>query len=244
MKKMIIDIDDSSSVQSFVAQVTEGWFNPEKVYFDLKASGKTDSTDFWCENPTHLLSDVSASLHQTPEEFLIVWNQKCITHDARIMGYHCTRHSDKKVFTEKGILPLSDETIRICEDKKQGVEASGMWGYRSKQKPGPYFMLSYKWAKNPENRFCTDGPEILLACAGDQVNGDKSRSIPLIIHCAIPYTILQEKDYFAFCILRSYFNFLDPEDDSTNLFEGYSIDLGGNALDPQYVIEAEEYEAK
>jgi len=244
MGKMIIDIDDSRSVQSFVAQVTEGWFNPEKVYFDLKASGNTDSTDFWCGNPTHLLSDVSASLNQTAEEFLILWNQKCITHDAKIMGYHCTRHSDKKVFTEKGILPLSDETIEIFQDGNLTVKAKRMWEYRSKKKPGPYFMLSYKWAKNPGNRFCVDGPEILLACAGDQVNGDKSRSIPLIIHCAIPYAILQEKDYFVFCILRSYFNFLDPKDDLTNLFEDYSIDLRGNALDPQYVVMTEEYEAK
>ncbi|MDF1525104.1 MAG: hypothetical protein RRA15_02850 [bacterium] len=244
MEKMIIDIDDSSSVKNFVAQMTEGWFDPERIYFDLKANGNTDSLDFWCGNPTHLLSAVSASLHQTAEEFLILWNQKCIAHDAKIMGYHCTRHSDKKVFTEKGILPLSSEIIKIFKDGNQSVKAKGMWEYRSQQTPGPYFLLSYRDAKKPDNHFCTHGPEILLACADYQVNADKAKSIPLIIHCAIPYSILKGKNYFAFCILRSYFNFLDPEGDSTNFFDGYSIDLGGNTLAPQYVIEAEEYEAK
>ncbi len=239
MREIIIDIDDSKSVRTLVAQVTEDWFKPEGVYSDLKANGKTNSSDFW-KLSTYLLANVSESIGQSPEEFLDVWNNKCVTHDAKIMGYHCTRHSNPKVFSEKGILPLSNKTIRINKDKERSVEAKEMWEYRSQKTPGPYFLLSYRFAKNPVNHFCSNGPEILLACTGYQVNADKAQSVPLIIHCAIPYSILPDKDYYAFCILLSYFNFLDPEDDPTNLFEGYSIDLKGNTLDPQYVVKIEE----
>jgi hypothetical protein len=239
MREMIVDIDNSRSVQALVDKVSEYWFDPKGMYSDLKANGKTNSPHFWAI--THqLLADISEYLDQTSEEFLNKWNKKCVTHGARIMGYHCTRHSNKEVFAEKGILPLSNETIKIFEDRNQSMKAKGMWEYRSQRGPGPYFLLSYADAKNPSNHFCNSGPEILLACAGYQVDVDPVRSIPLIIHCAIPYSILPDKDYYAFCILIACFNSIDPEDDSNNLFEGYSIDLKGNALDPQYIVKIEE----
>ena len=71
------------------------------------------------------------------------------------------------------------------------------------------------------------------------VSTESEESIPLIIHCAIPFEILPNKNYYTFCILRAYFNFLDPEDDTEDFFEAYSIDLNGNALDPQYIVRIE-----
>ena len=238
-REMILDIDNSNSVQALVNTVSKHWFNPESMYSELKTLGKTNLPYFWGIT-TCLLADVSDYLDQTSEGFLDTWNQKYITHDVKIMGYHCTHHSNKEVFIEKGILPLSNETIRITGDRNQTFEAKRMWVYRSQRSPGPWFLLSYKDAKNPNNHFCLNGPEILLSSAGYQVNVDPAKSIPLIIHCAIPYSILPDKDYYAFCILRAYFNFIDPEERSGNLFEGYSIDLKGNALKPQYIIRIEE----
>ena len=235
---MNINIDDSKSVQTIVDKISEHWFDPKGVYFQLKANGKTNSPDFW-DITKRMLADVSESLGQTPEQFLDTWNNRCVIHSVKIMGYHCTRHSNKEVFAEKGILPLSDETIKIFEDKNK-VEAIRMWEYRKQRSPGPFLLLSYRDARNPNNHFLTKGPEILLACTGYQVNADTSKSVPLIIHCAIPYSILPDKDYYVYCVLKAYFNFLDPEDDSNNLFEGYSIDLKGNGLDPRYVARIEE----
>lgn len=233
---MIVDIDNSESVQALVGKVLEYWFDPKGMYCDFKANGKTNSPDFWAITD-RLLANISEYLDQKTGEFLDTWNQKCVTLGARIMGYHCTRHSNKKVFVEKGILPLSNETIKIFKDREQSKKE--MWEYRS-QRPGPYFLLSYAYAKNPNNHFCKSGPEILLGCPGYQVDVNPDKSIPLVIHCAIPYSILPDKDYYTFCILRAYFNSIDPEDDSNNLFEGYSIDLKGNALDPQYIVRVEE----
>lgn len=144
------------------------------------------------------------------------------------------------MFIEKGVLPLSEETIRLSEDKGQTALGKNTWEYRSQRSPGPCFLLSYKCAKSPKNHFCLKGPEILLACAGHHVGVDPAKSVPLIIHCAIPYSDLSEKDYFAFCVLRAYFNFFDPEDDLNTLFDGYSIDLEGKSLDPLHIVRIEE----
>jgi hypothetical protein len=236
---MIIDIDDSESVHAAVNRISEGWFDPGELYADLKANGKTDSSDFW-HIASQMLTDVSGLLGWTSAQFLTEWDQRCIDNKTKFMGYHCTRHSDKRVFSEKGILPLSEETIKLSEDKSQTAQGKSMWVYRSQTSPGPWCLLSYECAKSPENHFCLKGPEILLAYCGHQVGVDTDKSIPLIIHCAIPYPALSGKDYFAFCVLRAYFNFRDPEDDLNNLFDGHSIDLKGKALDPRHIVRMEE----
>ena len=182
---MILDIDNSESVQAVVNKLTEYWFNPDKMYSDLKANGKTNSPDFWGITD-HMIDNISEDLNQTPEEFLNIWNQKCVTCSVKIIGHHCTRHSNKEVFTGKGILPLSDETIKI--HRNQNMEAERMWEYRSQRSPGPWFLLSYKDAKNPNNHFCNNGPEILLACDGYQPNIEPAKSIPLRICEIITYT--------------------------------------------------------
>ena len=189
-----------------------------------------------------MLTDVSGLLGLTSAQFMNEWDQRCIGKNVKFMGYHCTRHSDKRVFLEKGILPLSEETVRLSDDSSQIAQETSIWEYRSQRSPGPWFLLSYKCSKKPDNYFCLKGPEILLGCAGRHIGVDPAKSVPLIIHCAIPYSFLSEKDYFAFCVLRAYFNFLDPEDDSGDLFDGYSIDLRGKALDPRHIVKIEAIE--
>src|SRR4030067_658800 len=156
MREMIMDIDDSKSLRAMVERVSERWFNPEETYSDLKANRKTDSPNFWAIT-SQLLRDVSESLGQRPAEFLEIWNQRCITHGTKIMGYHCTRHSDKQVFAEKGILPLSEETIKLLENENQTPQAKRMREYRSQRSPGPWLLLSYAFTKNPDNHFCLKG---------------------------------------------------------------------------------------
>jgi len=236
---MIINIDDQESVQAAMGQISKDWFEPVEMYDDLKITGKTDSPDFWFI-AEHMLADVSGFLGWTSVQFLKEWDQRCSDNDAKFMGYHCTRYSNKRVFLEKGILPLSEETVRLSDDGIQTAEGRSAWEYRSQRSPGPWFLLSYKCSKKPDNHFCLNGAEILLGCVGHQVGVDPAKSVPLIIHCAIPCSFLSEKDYFAFCVLRAYFNFLDPEDDSADLFDGYSIDLRGKALDPRHIVGIEE----
>jgi hypothetical protein len=234
---MIIDIDNSESVQAAVSQISDGWFDPVKMYADLKANSNTNSSGFW-NIATHMLNDVSGILGRTSAQFLNQWDQRCIGNDLMFMGYHCTRHSDKRVFSEKGVLPLSENTVSFLDDKYQTAQGRDMWEYRSQRTPGPWFFLSYKCAKSPDNHFCLKAPEILLACAGNHVGVDLAKCAPLIIHCAIPYSFLSEKNLFAFCVLRAFFNSLDPEDDLN--FDGYSIDLKGKNLDPQHIVRIEE----
>ncbi len=236
---MIIDIDDRKSIQTATELVSKDWLDPAIMYADLKTAGKTDSSGFW-GTPAHMVASVSRFLGCTSDEFLNEWDQRCIGNDMKFMGYHCTRHSDQRAFLEKGILPLSEETVKLSSGSNQSVREKSMWEYRFRRSPGPYFLLSYKCAKKPDNDFCLDGPEILLSCVGQHVGVDPDEAVPLIIHCAIPYSFLSETDYFAFCVLRAYFNFLDPEDNSSDLFDGYSIDLQGKALDPKHIVRIEE----
>ncbi len=236
---MILDIDNLESVQAFVRKVTQHWFDPNRMYFDLKACEETNSLDFWAI-ADHMVDIISKYLNLTSEEFLNIWNQECLTNSAKIMGYHGTRHSDKMVFMKNGIVPLSEKTVEINEN--QNAMAEEMWEYRSNKDPGPCFLLSYKFAKSKNNSFCSHGSEILLACVGQQTNVDSTKSVPLLIHCEIPYSILHEKHYFVFCILRAYFNFIDPDPESDLSFDGYSIDLKGTILEPQYIVKIEELE--
>jgi hypothetical protein len=239
MKKMIIDIDNSNSVQFAVSQLSKDWFEPEEMYYCLKANGNTNSLDFWHIH-TKMLAEVSGFLRCTPEQFIFEWNRRCIDSNTKFMGYHCTRHSDKRVFLEKGILPLSEETIKLADSEYQTAQGNDMWERRSQRSPGPWFLLSYKCAKKPDNHFCNKGPEILLSCVGHHVDVNVGQSIPLIIHCAIPYSLLSEYDYFAFCLFNAYFNVIDSDADLDNLFDGYSIDLRGNVLEPAHIVKIEE----
>ncbi|MCG6537372.1 MAG: hypothetical protein L7F78_22340, partial [Syntrophales bacterium LBB04] len=87
---MIIDIDNSESVQAAVNQVSEGWFDPVEMYVGLRADGKTSSSGFW-GIATQMLTDVSGYLGWTSSQFLNEWDRRCIDNNAKLMGYHCTR---------------------------------------------------------------------------------------------------------------------------------------------------------
>jgi len=235
-RDMIIDIDNLKLVYVAVCRISQGWFDPVEMYASLKADGKTNSSGFW-GIATHMLADMSGYLGCTSAQFSDKWDQRCSDNDTRMMGYHCTRHSEMQVFVEKGILPLSEEIIRLSEDQAQTIKGKSMWEYRLQKSPGPFFLLSYKCARSPEKHSFFRGPEILFTCTGHHIDVNPVRSVPLIIHCAIPYPLLSERDYLAFCVLRAYFNFLDPEDRMD--FDGYSIDLKGKRLDPQHIVRIE-----
>lgn len=235
---MILDIDSSDSVRIFVEKITRDWFVIDNLYAEIKAESLTNFSNFWYI-ADDLIKVVASHLNQSSQDFLNIFEEKCLKHDARIMGYHCTRHSDKNVFIRKGILPLSEETIKFAKEQRT-KEEEDLQRYRTTTGAGPCFFLSYQSAKDPNNPFCQHGPEVLLGCNGQQQNNISSESVPLIIHCAIPLSIFPDPKYYVFCILRAYFIFIDPEDDSGNLFEGYSIDLKGEALAQQHIVRIEE----
>lgn len=207
------------------------------MYYNLKTDSQINWTDFWNISDS-LVNTISNSLQCSSEYFLKTWEKRCSENNARIKGYHCTRHSNKEVFYKNGILPLSQETVEIDQDQTRS-EASDIWNHRSTVGAGPYLCLSYKSAKAPNNQYFK-GPEILLGVDGHQPNNDPQRSSPLIVHCEIPISILSDKNYYIFCALKAFLNFLDPEDESVNHFDGASIDLKGRSLDPEYIVKIEE----
>lgn len=235
---MIFNIDSPDSVQFFVKQITQDWFDVNNLYSEIKEESLTSNSEFW-KIPGKFINIISKHLGYSSNEFLEIFGKKCLTHNAEIMGFHCTRHSDKNAFLKKGILPLSDETIKFSEEQ-HSENAEQFLTYRTNKSPGPFLFLSYLSALDTNNTFCKKGAEILLACRGRQTGNIRSESQPLIIHCTIPFSLLPNKDFYVFCILVAYFNFLDPEDNTRNLFDGYSIDLKGNSLDPKFILKIEQ----
>lgn len=135
---MILDIDNSISVQSFVREITSAWFDIDSMYYDLKSDSQTNWKKFWYYQDC-MIKIISNYLGYTSEDFLERWAIKCTAHGAVLMGYHCTRHSDKEIFYKDGILPLSEKTIKPCQYQKR-PEAIEMWNYRSTKGQGPYFF--------------------------------------------------------------------------------------------------------
>jgi len=87
MREMIIDIDNSETVQAAVSRVSEGWFDPVEMYADLKANGKTNSPNFW-GIATQMLLDISGFFGWTSAQFMNEWDQRCIDNNTKFMGYH------------------------------------------------------------------------------------------------------------------------------------------------------------
>lgn len=235
---MIIDIDSKDSVLTILKAITEKHFDIGEIYSELKSNSITSSLDFW-KITDYCIDQISDYLNLTSIHFEEIMKKELVKHDAKLMGYHCTRHSDKNCFLKNGILPLSEKTVELSENQNSS-RASDLKRIRTKQGPGPYFFLSYLDTKSPNNIYCQNGPEILIACNGNQPGNIVSEAIPLIIHCAIPFSILPDFKYYLFCILVAYFNFLDPEDETENIFSGWAIDLKNKALPPQYIVNVEE----
>lgn len=152
---------------------------------------------------------------------------------------------------------LSHEQKRELKEK---IKEDDLWKYRSGKGAGPYFLVSYKDAQRPQNHFRKSGSEVLWSCAdvliqycqdenilfpcSDRFKYRKiisEKLIPMIIHCTIPFSILPvpDIDCYTYYMIIAYFNFIDPEEDLNNFFEGHSIDLKGNSLDRQYIIKIE-----
>jgi hypothetical protein len=105
---MILDIDRAESVTGVVETIA--WFDIRKLYKDLKDGHKTDSGNFWNISDC-LLKTISSGLSQSSVDFISKWRNRCISNDLKIMGYHCTRIHDPKIFMQKGIIPLDDDII-------------------------------------------------------------------------------------------------------------------------------------
>lgn len=235
---MLIDIDNSKSVISAVKNIGIDWVEFDSIYHKIQSDQNVGLGNFW--NITdEMIRVISEKIHCSPEEFKTDFSNRLVNQKVRLMGYHCTRHSNKESFIKKGILPLSSSTIQFPEKQDSSIVENTL-EYRLNKGPGPYFCLSYDSAKNPNNHYCNFGAEILLGSSGKQENNDTSQSKPLIIHCSIPFSLLPDHEYYIFCILRAYFSFIDPSGETENLFYDYAIDLKNQVLPSKYILKIEE----
>lgn len=117
---------------------------------------------------------------------------------------------------------------------------------------GPYFFLSYQEAIKQDHDFLRNGSEIWWTCLDSLIQYCSENNIatptadrnewrakislnmsPLVICCSMPFSFLSDNPYYSGCMLKSYFNYLDPEDD---FLESGGLDLKGKKLDPQYIV--------
>lgn len=272
-KAIAFNNDDQASVKGSVVRITNGWFDPNKIYSSLKDRGVTNSSNFWSETES-LLDSISHELSIAREDFDRRFKESCHRLDLRLIAFHCTRSSRPETFIKNGILPLNEEVLWAFlsesaialsafplsyEDKKNFImrfTKSDTWLSRvTVTGVGPYFFLSYQEASNKDNHFLRNGSEICWAFVDSLIQYCRERNItlpttnrnewrkiisqkmsPLIIRCSIPYSFLLDDPYYSFCMFKSYFNYIDPEDD---FFESGAIDLKGNKLDPQYIVDIE-----
>jgi hypothetical protein len=125
-----------------------------------------------------------------------------------------------------------------------------------KQRAGPYFFLSSRGAKCPNNDYLDHGPEIWWNCIDAILRYCSAKGIylpctdrnhwreviaknlkPFIIKCSIPFPILSNQEYLTHVILVSFFNYIDPDPDSSVDFcKECCVRLDGKALDPKHII--------
>ena len=235
---MLIDIDNSKSVISAVKYIELDWVKFASIYYKIKSDKNVGLGNFW--NITdEMIRVISEKIHCSPEEFKTAFSSRLVNQGVKLMGYHCTRYSNKESFIKKGILPLSNSTIQFPEKQDSNI-AENTLEYRLNKGPGPYFCLSYASAKDPNNHYCNFGAEVLLGCNGKQENNDSSQLKPMIIHCSIPFSLLPDHEFYIFCILRAYFSIIDPSDETENLFYDYAIDLKNQTLPPKCILKIEE----
>src|SRR5574340_478090 len=172
---MILDIDRADSVTGIIEAIA--WFDIRKLYKDLKNGHETDSSNFWHISDC-LLKSTSSRLLLRLTDFIDKWRASCISNDLKIMGYHCTRIHDLKIFMEKGIIPLDDGIIDsfflmlnfafpsflLSQGQKEEIihliNNDSTWKYRRSKGSGPYFFLSYHNASKRDNSFHASGTEI------------------------------------------------------------------------------------
>lgn len=272
---MIFDIDNKTSVLKTVETLTSDYFDIKVLYSNLKKNNITSYPDFWAAND-HLLTVIADHLEQPLDTFTQQLVNNCLENSLRIIGYHCTRHRKQNIFKEQGILPLTSKIIenflseieqvfhpfRLQDEQKRElieiIKGTRIWVYRSGTGAGPYFLLSYVDAKDPQKDFHKNGSEFYWSlideltkyCRANDITlpySDRSECRckiaeelkPLIIRCAIPFNILDDKNYYISCMLTAYFNFFDPDKDSSFPFEGLSIDLKGTPLEAANILHIE-----
>ncbi len=126
----------------------------------------------------------------------------------------------------------------------------------TKQHAGPYFFLSYSRAKELDNDYLQNGPEIWWCCIDAILRYCVAKGIhapctdrnlwrkviaknlkPFIIKCSIPFSMSLSQEYLTYVILISFFNYIDPDPGSSeDFFKEFCVRLDGKALDPKHII--------
>lgn len=270
---IVFNNDDQASVKESIIEITNGWFDPNKIYFSMKGRGITGRSKFWGESE-YLLESISNELSIAPHNFNRKFKESCQRLDLRLMAYHCTRSGRPEDFINNGILPLNETVLwdflseladafpafsLSDEDKERvilSITQTDTWIFRQTVTGiGPDFFLSYKEAKRQNHGFLRNGPEIWWTCVDSILQycsenniatptADRNElraqisqnTIPLVIICSIPFSFLSDDPYYSGCMLKSYFDYLDPGDD---FLEGGGVKLKGKKLDPQYIVDIE-----
>ena len=181
-KSIVFNNDDQVSVKESIIEITNGWFDPDKIYCSMKGRGITDRSKFWGETE-YLLGSISNELSMAPQDFNWKFKESCQRLDLSLMAYHCTRTGKPENFKNNGILPLN-ETVLLdflseladafpafslsSEDKERvilSITQTDTWIYRQTVTGiGPNFFLSYHEAKKQDHDFLRNGPEIWWTC--------------------------------------------------------------------------------
>jgi hypothetical protein len=109
-KAIAFNNDDQASVKDSIVRITNGWFDPNKIYSSLKGRGITNKSNFWIETKC-LLDSISHELSIAREDLDRRFKESCHRLDLRLMAYHSTRASRPETFKENGILPLNEEVL-------------------------------------------------------------------------------------------------------------------------------------
>lgn len=270
---MNFEIDDKKSVIHCVEAITATWFDARAFYSEMLKADKASSGCFW-QITQSFLDCISDFLTCTKEKFIRTWCSRCKDNGLLMMAYHCTRAHSADPFWERGILPLDKDMIKdfleesltafpsfqpapndkisiLCELMKEELSAVRL----KQQHSGPYFFLSRNRAKEHDNDYLENGPEVWWSCIDAilrycNANGIQlpctNRSIwrkiiatnlrPFIIHCGIPFSMLSNPGYLTHVILTSFFNYIDPDPDSPEFCNDFCVCLDGKVLDPKHII--------
>jgi hypothetical protein len=271
---MNFEIDDKRSVKCCVETITAHWFDAKALYSEMQQAGRTSSGSFWHVTQS-FLNCISDFLTCTKEEFIKAWCSRCEENELRMIAYHCTRARCKESFLSRGILPIGKDifedfltesfaafpSFQLSENDKNSIVQAMMDDWLSairltEQHAGPYFFLSCSRAKELDNDYLENGPEVWWCCIDAILRYCNAKGIqapctdrnlwrkvdaknlnPFIIKCSIPFSVSFSQEYLTYVILISFFNYIDPDPDSSVDFcKEFCVRLDGKALDPKHII--------
>ena len=246
----------------------------QELYREIQQTSRTSSGSFWCVTQS-FLKCISDFLTCTKEDFITAWCSRCEKNELRMMAYHCTRARSAGPFLKRGIVPISKDifedfltesfaafpSFQLAENDKNSIMQAhmddGLSAVRlNEQHTGPYFFLSCSRAKERDNDYLENGPEVWWCCIDTILQYCNAKGIyipctdrdlwrkviaknlkPLIIKCNIPFSILSNQEYLTHVILISFFNYIDPDPDSSvDFYKKFCVSLDGKALDPKHLI--------